>query len=443
VPDGGSRRLVRKTIAEGLALRGDAGLFYILRDQIAGLEYLRRGHDLAAHGLFVSLRAYQYQVFTSFREVRDDAQGRWSRLAEMLGGRGVPSVEREFKKLYLAPLIEAFERFCTARRLRELFEENAQVPPLSPPRAGGTIESPPVNGGTKGGSAGEDVRQETPPIPPASRGETESPPVHGGTKGGSVASEFAESAIPFLEQALHFGGGKHGIETVTPALERMVLATLHLDEPSHGLAFDRTRAHREARDHLVRCVPERRSLDSRFWRILGGWLCVWAAGRLYDDAEADARTARRVDDWLLNETLARVFQELGASESESWGEVDAVRALLAHGRIALTFSAPRRFAGVAAMLSDPPVERLIGGHVHGGVEWFHRESLEELLRLLFVTTVLYATADEKTTRSERARQIVEDAAAFAQIEDLSLISEYQLERFRLLLGYAAQSPSAK
>jgi hypothetical protein len=194
---------------------------------------------------------------------------------------------------------------------------------------------------------------------------------------------------------------------------------------------------------LVRCVPERRSLDSRFWRILGGWLCVWSAGRLYDDAEADARTARRVDDWLLCERLAGVFQELGASENESWREVEAVHALLAHGQIALTFSAPRRFAGVAAMLNDPPVQRLIGCHVHRGVEWFHRESLDELLKLLFVTTVLYATADEKTTRTERARQIVEDATAFAQIEDLSLVSEYQLERFRLLLGYATRSPSAK
>jgi glycosidase len=409
VPDGDSRRLVRKTLAEGLGVRGDAGLFYILRDQIAGLEYLRRGQDLVAHGLFVSLRAYQYQAFTSFREVRDDSEARWSRLEQMLGGRGVPSVEREFKRIYLAPLIEAFERFCTADRLRVLFSE-----------------SPPVHGGTKGGSAGEEARKETPPIPPTKVGGQSE----------SLARQFAESAAPFLEQALRFGGGKHGVEAVVPEIERMVLAALHLHEPSHGVAFDRTRTHREARDHWVRCVPERRAPDASFWRILGGWLCVWGAGRLHDDAEA--RIAQRVDDWLLCETLARVFQELGASESESWREVDAVRALLAHGRIALSFSAPRRFAGVAAMLSDPPVQRLIGCHPHGGVVWFHRESLEELLKLLFVTTVLYATADQQTTRSERARQVVEDAAAFAQIEELSLISEYQLERFRLLLGYAAR-----
>jgi glycosidase len=461
VPDGDSRRLVRKTLAEGLGLRGDAGLFYILRDQIAGLEYLRRGQDLVAHGLFVSLHAYQYQVFTSLREVRDDSDGRWSRLEQMLGGRGVPSVEREFKRIYLAPLIEAFERFCTADRLRELLGESAgkETPP-NPPASRGESESPPVDGGMKGGSAGKDATKETSPIPPASRGESESPPVHGGTKGGSagkdatketspnppasrgesesLARSFAESARPFLEQALHFGGGKHGIETVVPELEHLVLAALHLHEPSHGVAFDRTRAQREARDHWVRCVPERRTPEARFWRILGGWLCVWGAGRLHDDAEAEARIARRVDDWLLNETLARVFQELGASESEAWREVDTVHALLAHGRIALTFSVPRRFAGLAAMLNDPPVQRLIGCHPHGGVVWFHRESLEELLRLLFVTTVLYATADEKTTRTERARQVVEDAAAFAQIEELSLISEYQLERFRLLLGYAAR-----
>jgi len=434
VPDGDSRRLVRKTLAEGLGVRGDAGLFYILRDQIAGLEYLRRGQDLVAHGLFVSLRAYQYQAFTSFREVRDDSEARWSRLEQMLGGRGVPSVEREFKRIYLAPLIEAFERFCTADRLRVLFGEGEgkETPPVPPTEVGGKIESPPIPWGDKRGVGHGETKGRSSPPPPSNF------PHRTGEGHQSLARSFAESAAPFLEQALRFGGGKHGVVTVVPELERMTLAALHLHEPSHGVAFDRTRAQREARDHWVRCVPERRAPDARFWRILGGWLCVWGAERLHDDAEAEARIARRMDDWLLCETLARVFQELGASESESWREVDAVNALLAHGRIARTFSAPRRFAGVAAMFSDPPVQRLIGCHPHGGVVWFHRESLEELLKLLFVTTVLYATTDEKTTRTERARQLVEDAAAFAQIEELSLVSEYQLERFRLLLGYATR-----
>jgi len=425
VPSGDSRTLVRKTLAEGLGLRGGAGLFYILKDQITGLEFLRRGHDLVAHGLSVSLRAYQYQVFTEFREVRDDAEGRWSRLSEILGGRGVPSVDREFKRLYLAPLIEAFESFCTAQRLRDLLGTSAakENPPIPPTEVGGQSESPSVHGGTKGGSS--------PPSPSDFPHRT-------GEEPDSLARSFAASAAPFLEQALRFGGGKHGVATVVPELERMTFEVLHLHEPSHGAAFDRTRAQREARDHWIRCVPERRSADAHFWRILGGWLCAWGAGRLHDDAEAEARAARRVDDWLLNETLARVFQELGASESEAWREVDAVRALLAHGRIAHSFSAPRRFAGVAALLSDPAVQKLTGCHPHGGVVWFHRESLEELLRLLYVTTVLYAGADEKMTRTERAQRLVEDAAAFAQIEELSLISEYQLERFRLLLGYAAR-----
>jgi hypothetical protein len=137
--------------------------------------------------------------------------------------------------------------------------------------------------------------------------------------------------------------------------------------------------------------------------------------------------------------LARVFQELGASESEAWREVDAVRALLAHGRIAQTFSAPRRFASVATMLSDVSAQRFIGCHTYGKVVWFHRESFEELIRLLYVATILYCIHDQRMTRSERAQQLTADAAAFAQIEELSLISEYQLERFRMLLGYAAQT----
>ncbi|MBU0507997.1 alpha-amylase, partial [bacterium] len=53
VRDGEGRKLVRRALAEGLGLRSDSGLFYILKDRVTGLEYLRSGKDLHSRGLHV------------------------------------------------------------------------------------------------------------------------------------------------------------------------------------------------------------------------------------------------------------------------------------------------------------------------------------------------------------------------------------------------------
>jgi replication-associated recombination protein RarA/very-short-patch-repair endonuclease len=86
---------------------------------------------------------------------------------------------------------------------------SAETPPI-PPASRGASEFPPVHGGTKGGSgsaatAKELTSAETPPIPPASRGASESSPVHGGTKGGSgsaaTAKELTSAETPPIPPA--------------------------------------------------------------------------------------------------------------------------------------------------------------------------------------------------------------------------------------------------
>ncbi|RPH94288.1 alpha-amylase [candidate division KSB1 bacterium] len=407
VADGDARKLIRKTLGEGLGLRGDANLFYVLKDRITGLEYLRRGADLLAHGLFVQLRAYQYQVFTEFREVWDDAEGRWSKLAEMLGGRGVPSLDREYKRVYLAPLINAFERFATADTFRALLFTEEQEPE-SATAAGAIVKEP------------EEVK------PPAS-------PVY----------DFIEKARPFLEQARRYGGGTRSVDDALADLETMAEAVLRLAHPEELLPPEGKNNHRDLRDTLIRVIPERRETDARFWRVMCGFLCVWGATRLHAENETSVPAAKRMDDWLLAEALERTFIQLGANDAEANREVETVRAAVTHGNVARTFDAPRRFAGMIAVLDDPCVHYLIGCHSYGGAVWYHRESLDELLRLLFVLTLLDVHTNVKLTAALQEKRIADAFTAIRQIFDLSAISEYQIERFRLLLGYAGQKKKAE
>ncbi len=100
----GSKRLVRRSLAEGLGLTNEAGAFVIFRDARTGLESIRSCRALWEHGLHLSLDAYETHVYWEFREVHDGVAGQWSRLAERLGGAGVPAMDEALRELQLEPV---------------------------------------------------------------------------------------------------------------------------------------------------------------------------------------------------------------------------------------------------------------------------------------------------------------------------------------------------
>jgi hypothetical protein len=76
--------------------------------------------ELRERGLALSLDAYQGHVFWDFRELRDGETGQWSRLASMLDGRGVPSLQGALRELQLEPVhapVRAFFREGLAGRI--------------------------------------------------------------------------------------------------------------------------------------------------------------------------------------------------------------------------------------------------------------------------------------------------------------------------------------
>jgi len=110
----GSKRLVRRSLAEGLGLPNEAGAFVIFRDARSGLESIRACRELWERGLRLSLDAYAAHVFWEFREVHDGSAGQWARLARRLGGAPVPSLDDAMRELQLEPVHQPF---------RQIFED--------------------------------------------------------------------------------------------------------------------------------------------------------------------------------------------------------------------------------------------------------------------------------------------------------------------------------
>jgi glycosidase len=107
-----------KTLRQSLGLPAGETDFVLLHDARSGLEYLRSASDLAQNGLYVELHAYETQAFLEMREL-SDPEGRWARLADHLGGRGVASVGEALRELELRPLHDALRTDDAAAAVRQ------------------------------------------------------------------------------------------------------------------------------------------------------------------------------------------------------------------------------------------------------------------------------------------------------------------------------------
>ncbi len=102
------KEIYTKTLSSALNLKRSKEYYYIYKDHVTNLEYLRSGFDFEIEGLYVELGAFKYAVFMDFREIYDEF-GDWEKLNKKLQGKGVPNIARALVEMKLEPIHAAFE----------------------------------------------------------------------------------------------------------------------------------------------------------------------------------------------------------------------------------------------------------------------------------------------------------------------------------------------
>ncbi|KAF0153508.1 MAG: alpha amylase catalytic domain-containing protein [Ignavibacteria bacterium] len=104
----GSKKTVSKTLAEVIKINGAEKYFYIFREQISSLEFIRSGKDIVNNGFGVSLGAFKYKVYVDFKEIID-INGDYEKLSAKLNGSGVASISHALIGMKLEPVHNSFE----------------------------------------------------------------------------------------------------------------------------------------------------------------------------------------------------------------------------------------------------------------------------------------------------------------------------------------------
>jgi glycosidase len=365
VGEGEDRRLIQKTLGEGLGLTPDNNYFTIFRDQVTGLEYIRSSRELCEKGLYIELGAYHYHVFIHFREVRDNQWQQYTQISTYLNGRGAPSVEDVFKEILLQPVQHAFKELINPDLFRRLTE--ARV-----------------------------FQADVKPDP-------------------TLIEETEQKMVNLLLEAKRFSAGGEEERTIAREVRLKLEAILRLPAISRWFLWvDLNDILKEKlSDHLI-----------TWWTLLG-WLFVHVLGKVVDQEDFPELSRSWIDEWRLGKTIVSVFRNLDLEEEPACRSVSLIKLLTSHQR---WFEEKRIYRLLDSLLKDNEVQQFLQINRYNDVLWFNKEAFEELLWWLRVVAAVEISSDDKRTSSEVVRDLEGCYATIQTLEEAGKRSDYQVEK---------------
>ena len=396
---GDEKVLVQRELKDGLGLRGDDAVYYIFRDQITGLEYIRHGRELCQSGFFIDLGAYKYHVFMDWREVIDDEQHHYAQIAAHLQGGGVPSVDDARRELYLQPVHGPFKELVNAGMFNWFYTERALQAPATLNRA-----------------VGDEVEEKAARLFKAIN-----------QLNGSAAAEadLARSVRADLEAALQLLVLLDPRSVPAPAARKYQAAIKYL-QANLGAPIEAAAPKSKSRQAaLVRSLPVD---DKAVWGTLFGWTMVHALGKAQDAADYAAVSRAWIDEWLFGRIIAAALRDFGLDEGAAQRAVAVIKVLTSQQAwFDAGVPAARRPGQVLdELLADQDAARFLQVNRHNEIDWYNKESFEELLAwLMLIEAVQAAAAGADVPKTLGAAY---DAIVALQAAEAS--SEYQVGKLK-------------
>ena len=365
VGDGEERRLIQKTLGEGLGLTPDNTYFTNFRDHVAGLEYIRSSRELCEKGLYVELGAYNYHVFTDFREVRDNQWQQYTQIATYLNGRGAPVVEDVFKEILLQPVQQAFKELINPDIFRRLTEARVFQADVKPDQ--------------------------------------------------TIMEEIERKTANLLLEAKKFSSGYEEERTIAREVRQKLQVILGLPAMSSRFPWvDAKEAMKEQlTDHLIT------------WGTLFSWLFVHALGKVVNQKDFPELSRSWIDEWRLGKTIVSGLQDLGIEKEAAWRAVALIKLLTSYQR---WFWEKRPYRVLESLLKDNEVQQFLQINRYNDILWFNREAFDDLLGWLMVLAAAEISSDPQRAAHQVAKDLEDCNGMIQRLKEAAKKSDYQVEK---------------
>ncbi len=385
---GDLRSLVHRTLGEGLALHAEEDSYYIFRDRITGLEYIRNSKELCEQGLYVEMDAYKCHVFLDWREVRDNEWRQYAHLTAYLNGRGVPSVEEALREVFLQPVHDPFRELANARTFRQLMDARLTAPD-------GQLDAELL----------ADVERRALNLLRETR-------QFAGDEGGETAQAATATAIAMDE-----------VDLVREIRLKMA-AILQFPVLAERFPLPRSRKYKTA----IGMMQARLDDDPQAWGILFGWLFTHALGKVVDEGDFKRQSRSWMDEWLLGKLVAGALQDLGLDEGSARWSVGVAKILISHQHW-YELEAPKKeraYQVLVSWLKDSEVQQFLQVNRYRGVLWFNKETFDQLLGWMLTLAAVEISADPELSTDDVAQEIVACYDVVKVLQQAEGASEYQV-----------------
>ena len=327
-------QLRQQNIAEALGLHTDDNCYYIYRDFRTGLEYLEHAQRIRDAGIYVALGAYQYAALLNWRAIFDLDMS-WGRLHAALGGAGVPSIDEAYQELHLAPLLEPFSKFLTAKLIKRIHKN------------GGNLSKTP---------------------------------------------QFEETLEPFLDALGERLAIKIDATPVTAAIQEDLTALYQLDSSMKGL-----KVYPELQKALRALLPAQPADSLPVYRVLIVWALLRHFGSVLQQClDGEEMTAVEVAEasgawireWFLRKHIAAAFTELGADGHAAALDASLVRIGVAHAHHFEALDGAVWGPTLNTVFDDSDVQFYLRVNTWQGRRWLSKERLESMTDFLQLVLAL-------------------------------------------------------
>ncbi|MCX7681476.1 MAG: alpha-amylase family glycosyl hydrolase [Anaerolineae bacterium] len=379
----GERKLVQRSLGEGLGLHDREDYYTIFRDHATGLEYIRNSRELCRKGLYVELGAYKYHVFLDFREVQDNEWRHYAQLTAYLNGRGVPSMEEALREVCLQPLHHCFRELVNPSMFRRLMAARLADPGARPDAA--------------------------------------------------LMEEVSQKVEALLRQVKHTSGGRGDERALVAEMRRKLEALLCLPVLGECIPVEESWECEWAIEYVqAGPLPDSAGLDDpAVWATLLGWLFTHTLGKLVSEADFPLISRAWIDEWLLGKIIVGTLQEL-LGEQAAWHAAQVVKILTTHQLWFQDDVSP--FRALHTWLQDDEVRRFLQVNRYRDVLWFNKEAFEQLLWWMMAVAVASISADPLSRPAEVALQIGRLYGVIEELQQAKEESEYQVEKLVELAG---------
>ncbi len=386
-PESGERRIIQRSLQQGLDFVPDENRYVIMRDQSSNLEHIYSSTQLANEGLYIELSAYDYRTFIDIHTVEDDLWHSYGRLCGYLRGRGVPNIQEALQELLLQPVQDPYRQIANPGYFNYLLSARLENEADSLPQ--GLLEEAQIK---------------------------------------------LDSLLDGITRLTDLGQNRNEI---SKALARRLNHVLSLPILDTLFPLPGAKSYLSILEGLQQNLTGQSTSN---WLTLLSWVFICELGKLAGSEGYPNQSQTWLNEWRFGKILRDAYHEMGLAEEEANVLLLEVNILTRYQNWYPDSQALSPAKLLSDWLSDEYVQRYLGINRYKGILWFNKESFEKFVWWMSLVAVIQSAADANTSATGFVEQVLEIHALAQTLLAGEKESQYQVAK---LLEAVGSQPSAR